>query len=83
MHKRPLPELNPGANLLNTVIATAAAEHGFQFVDVTKRFLDHGGNAPAAWMLSPFDPGSFHPNGEGYEAYTAAVTSAVAPLRLR
>jgi hypothetical protein len=30
--------LNDGADLLNGVIAKAAAVHGFQFVDVTKRF---------------------------------------------
>ena len=76
-------ELNDGADLLNAVIAQAAAEHGFQFVDVTKRFLGHGVNAPEAWLLDPFDPGSFHPNADGYKAYTAALTAAVNPSRLR
>jgi lysophospholipase L1-like esterase len=76
-------ELNDGADLLNAVIARAAAEHGFQFVDVTERFLGHGVNAPEAWLLDPFDPGSFHPNAAGYKAYTAALTAAVNPSRLR
>ncbi|TCN34679.1 lysophospholipase L1-like esterase [Kribbella orskensis] len=75
--------LNDGADLLNGVIAEAAAEHGFQFVDVTKRFLGHGVNAPDAWVLGPFDPGAFHPNTAGYEAYTAALTASINPSRLR
>jgi len=75
--------LNDGADLLNAVIAEAAAEHGFGFVDVTKRFVDHGVNAPDAWILGPFDPGSFHPNSAGYEAYAAAVTAAFDPSRVR
>jgi lysophospholipase L1-like esterase len=75
--------LNDGADLLNAVMADAARAHGFQFVDVTERFIDHGVNAPDAWILGPFDPGAFHPNAEGYKSYTAAVTSAVNPSRLR
>lgn len=75
--------LNDGADLLNAVIAERAAAHGFRFVDVTKRYVDHGVNAPDTWLLGPFDPGSFHPNAAGYEAYTAAVTAAVKPSRLR
>jgi lysophospholipase L1-like esterase len=75
--------LNQGADLLNRVTADAAADHGFQFVDVTKRFVGHGVNAPDAWILGPFDPGAFHPNADGYEAYTAAVTAAIQPSRFR
>ena len=75
--------LNDGADLLNGVIADTAAAHGFQFVDVTKRFLDHGANATDAWILGPFDPAAFHPNAEGYEAYTAAVTAAIRPAELK
>jgi lysophospholipase L1-like esterase len=75
--------LNDGADLLNSVIADAAHEHGFQFVDVTKRFVGHGANAPDPWILGPFDPGAFHPNAAGYEAYTAAVTAAIKPSRRR
>lgn len=75
--------MNDGADLLNAVIADAAHEHGFQFVDVTKRFVDHGVNAPDAWLLGLTDPGRFHPNLDGYEAYAAAVTAAVNPRDLR
>ena len=75
--------LNDGADLLNGVMADAAAAHDFQFVDVTKRFLDHGANAPNPWVLGPFDPAAFHPTAEGYEAYTAAVTAAIRPAELK
>lgn len=76
--------LNEGADLLNWVIAGAAAEHGFQLVHVTKRFLGHGVNAPEPWVLGPLvESGAFHPNVAGYRAYTAAVTAAIVPARLR
>jgi lysophospholipase L1-like esterase len=75
--------LNEGADLLNAVIAEAAAEHGFQFVDVTKRFTGHGVNSPDAWLLGPLDAGAFHPDAEGYQAYTAALTAAINPSRLK
>ena len=75
--------MNDGADLLNTVIAGVAAEYGFQFVDVTKRFIGHGVNAPDPWILGLTDPALFHPNLSGYKAYTAAVTSAVNPRDLR
>ncbi len=75
--------LNEGADLLNATIRTAAEAHGYTFVDVTKRFLDHGVNAPEPWLLGPTSPGSFHPNARGYEAYAAAVTAAIRPSDLR
>ncbi len=75
--------LNAGADLLNSVISAAAAAHGFQFVDVTRRFVGHGINSPDAWLLGPSDPGALHPNTNGYTAYTAAVTAAINPTSLR
>jgi hypothetical protein len=74
--------LNGGADLLNRVIATKAAEYGFQFVDVTRRFVGHGANAPAPWILGP-GAGAFHPNINGCRAYTAALTSQINPSRLK
>jgi lysophospholipase L1-like esterase len=74
--------LNDGADLLRDVVAAAAARHGFDFVDVTKRFDDHGVNAPEPWVLGPFSGAPFHPNADGYAAYTAAVTAAVHPSQL-
>lgn len=75
--------MNDGADLLNRVIAETAAAHGFQFVDVTKRFDGHGANSPEPWILGPFDLGAFHPNADGYEAYTAAVTAAIKPSQFK
>jgi lysophospholipase L1-like esterase len=74
--------MNDGADLLDTVIAQAAAAHGFQFVDVRPRFVDHGVNAPEPWILGP-GAGAFHPNAAGYRAYTAALTAQINPSRLR
>ena len=73
--------LNGGADQLNGVLAAAAARHGFDFVDITKRFVNHGVNAPAPRLLGAFDPGRFHPNLAGYKAYAAAVTAAIKPGR--
>lgn len=75
--------MNDGADLLNAVMSEVAAEFGFQFVDVTRRFVDHGVNAPEPWILGLTDPGLFHPNLSGYRAYSAAVTSSVNPRDLR
>ena len=75
--------LNSGADLLNKVIARAAARHDFQFVGVTKRFKNHGANARHPWILGALDPGRFHPNAKGYRAYTAAVAAALRPARLK
>jgi lysophospholipase L1-like esterase len=73
--------LNAGADLLNGTIAAVAAEHGFQFLDVTKRFSGHGMNAPDPWILGPSDPGALHPNRDGYTAYAAALTAQCSPAR--
>jgi lysophospholipase L1-like esterase len=73
--------LNDGADQLNEALAAAAERHGFEFVDVTERFLGHGVNAADPWILGAGDPGSFHPNLAGYEAYAAAVTAAIKPGR--
>lgn len=75
--------MNDGADLLNAVMAEVAADYGFQFVDVTKRFDGHGVNAPSPWILDFSDPGRLHPNLSGYRAYAAAVTSSVNPRDLR
>jgi lysophospholipase L1-like esterase len=74
--------LNDGADRLNGVIAGAADDFGFQFVDVTQRFVGHGVNAPAPWILGP-GAGAFHPNVNGYQAYTAAITSQINPSQLK
>lgn len=75
--------LNSGADLLNATLRTAAEAHGYTFVDVTDRFLDHGVNAPEPWLIWPTAPGSFHPTAAGYRAYAAAHTAAIDPSDLR
>lgn len=76
-----LRSLNAAADTLDSVIAAAAARAGFRFVDVRQRFDGHGANSPDPWILGPTDPGAFHPTAEGYEAYTAAVTSALGRVK--
>jgi lysophospholipase L1-like esterase len=76
--------LNDGADLLDSVIAEEAARYGFQFVDVRNKFAGHGVNAPEPYITSPLDLlAPLHPNAGGWEAYTAAVTAAVNPARLK
>ena len=75
--------MNDGADLLNAVTAEVAAAHGFQFVDVTKRFIGHGLNADDPWIFDVSSPGLFHPNAAGQGAYAAAVTAALNPNDLR
>ena len=75
--------LNAGADTLDAVIAAAATRGGFQYVDVRQRFDGHGVNSPDAWIHGPFDPAAFHPTAEGYDAYAAAVNSALGPVKLR
>lgn len=75
--------LNEGADLLNSVIAQAAAEHGFQFVDVTGRFTGHGVNAADPWLTGLTSPVPLHPTGEGQHAYGVALRSQINPTSLR
>lgn len=75
--------LNAGADLLNTVIADAAADHGFQFVDVTGRFTGHGVNAPDAWLTGLDQPVPLHPTAQGQHAYGVALRSQINPTSLR
>lgn len=75
--------MNDAADRLNAVMADAAADAGFQFVDVTQRFVDHGVNAPDAWILGVESPARFHPTVEGQHAYGVALRSQVNPTDLR
>lgn len=85
LHASPAEQqaMNDGADLLNAVTAEMAAAHGFQFVDVTKRFIGHGLNADDPWIFDVSSPGLFHPNAAGQGAYAAAVTAALNPNDLR
>jgi lysophospholipase L1-like esterase len=75
--------LNDAADLLNKTMKAQAQSHGYVFVDVTKRFLDHGVNAPEPYLTPLNDPVALHPNVAGYAAYTAAVTAAIKPSALK
>ncbi|USQ75500.1 SGNH/GDSL hydrolase family protein [Ornithinimicrobium cryptoxanthini] len=77
---------NDAADLLNQVIAERAAAHGFDFVDITKRFDGHGANAKQPWIhgFLPAALGdSFHPDARGYRAYATALTAGISPKDLR
>lgn len=77
---------NDAADLLNQVIAERADAHGFDFVDITKRFDGHGANAKQPWLhgVLPAAIGdSFHPNARGYRAYATALTADISPKDLR
>jgi hypothetical protein len=78
-----LGALNAAADTLDAVIADAVARAGFQLVDVRTRFDGHGANSPDPWILGPTDPGAFHPTLEGYQAYAAAVNSALGSITPR
>ncbi len=69
--------MNEGADALNEAIAAAAARHGFDFVDVTGRFVEHGVNAPQPWILGFGTSAPFHPTAAGYQAYAEAIVAAV------
>lgn len=71
--------LNAAADLLNGVIAEEAAEAGFQYVDVAKRFDGHGVNSPESWI----SPGNFHPTVKGQHQYGVALRSQINPNSLR
>ncbi|MGO0576751.1 GDSL-type esterase/lipase family protein [Ornithinimicrobium panacihumi] len=75
--------INAAADLLNSTTAQVAASHGFQFVDVTGRFADHGVNAADPWISDLSGAAPFHPTADGYHAYAAALTSSISPRSLR
>ncbi|WP_153398801.1 SGNH/GDSL hydrolase family protein [Ornithinicoccus halotolerans] len=77
--------VNAGVELLNGVLAAAAAAHGAQYLDVTSRFEGHGIGSPEPWIHGPSPDLSvaFHPTAEGYNAYAAALTSGLRTSDLR
>lgn len=75
--------MNRGADVLNATIRGVAEAHGFQFVDVTKRFEGHGVNAPEAYLFGATDPVPFHPDVAGQHEYGVALRSQISPTSLR
>ncbi|HET7415119.1 MAG TPA: SGNH/GDSL hydrolase family protein [Arthrobacter sp.] len=58
--------LNNGVELLNAALESAAESAGFQYLDVTGEFRNHGVGAPQPW-IHPSGPATFHPTAEGYK----------------
>ncbi|GAB3246765.1 SGNH family lipase [Arthrobacter pigmenti] len=58
--------LNKGVARLNTALESAAESAGFQYIDVTKEFRNHGVGSPRPW-IHPNGSGIFHPTAEGYQ----------------
>ena len=67
--------VNAGVVALNEVIegVVTAAGPGFQYVDVTDAFLDHGIGSSDPWIIAPPALDAFHPNVAGYTAYADAI----------
>lgn len=69
--------LNKGVDRLNTALESAAESAGFQYIDVTKEFRNHGVGSPRPW-IHPNGPGIFHPTAEGYrKGYLKAFKTEV------
>ncbi|MET7763337.1 SGNH/GDSL hydrolase family protein [Streptomyces sp. NPDC005336] len=71
--------INGGADLLNSITAKRAADHGFSFGDVTPTFTGHEICSGNAWLNSvtfPIDE-SYHPTAAGQSGgYLPVFTSA-------
>ncbi|WP_162150176.1 SGNH/GDSL hydrolase family protein [Arthrobacter sp. H14] len=59
--------MNEATTVLNDVIESAADEAGFQYVDVTKEFRNHGIGAPDPWIHGVGADAALHPTAEGYK----------------
>jgi lysophospholipase L1-like esterase len=77
-------EINAVTTALNQTIAFTALTHGARYADVTLLFYNHGIGSLHPWInpltfitATTWDPGSFHPNHDGY---TYGYVPAVAPL---
>lgn len=69
--------LNSATVQLNTLIEGAATGFGFQYVDVTQEFRNHGVGSPDPWIHSEGQV-VFHPTAEGYKkGYFKAFKSEV------
>ncbi|WP_432010030.1 SGNH/GDSL hydrolase family protein [Streptomyces cucumeris] len=72
--------INGAADLLNSITAKRAADHGYSFADVTSRFSGHEICSGSAWLNSltwPIDD-SYHPNAAGHSGgYLPAFAAAV------
>lgn len=58
--------LNNGVTTLNSVIEGVALSAGFEYIDVTKEFRNHGIGAPQPWIHAGGEA-PLHPTAEGYK----------------
>lgn len=73
--------LNDATDKLNKVIRAEAKEAGFTYVDVVKRFNNHGLGSPQPWIQPFTDPGALHPTAKGYKnGYLHEIRQAVKHL---
>jgi hypothetical protein len=72
--------INDAADLLDTVIAKRAADHGFTFADVRAAFAGHEICSGSAWLHSLTVPvyESYHPTASGQSGGYLPVFSAAA-----
>lgn len=70
-------ELNETADRLSNAIATAAAAHGFTYVDPRGAFTGHAICDDAEWVNGLSNPvgESYHPNQSGHDAYTSLISA--------
>jgi lysophospholipase L1-like esterase len=72
-------ELNDTADLLDGVISTRAAAHGFTFVDPRSAFLPHEVCSSSEWLNGQSNPlsESYHPNTSGYVDFTNQIEAVL------
>jgi lysophospholipase L1-like esterase len=71
--------LNQTADLLDSAIASAAASHGFSFVDARNGFASHEICSSSAWLNNDTIPvqKSYHPNIAGESEYATLVEAGL------
>lgn len=73
--------INAGTDELNKVIRAEAKEAGFTYVDVVKRFNNHGLGSPQPWIQPFTNDGALHPTAKGYKnGYLHEIRQAVKHL---
>ena len=66
-------------DLLDGVISTRAAAHGFTFVDPRNAFLPHEVCSSSEWLNGQSNPlsESYHPNISGYANFTSEIEAVL------
>ncbi|WP_299167189.1 SGNH/GDSL hydrolase family protein [uncultured Arthrobacter sp.] len=73
--------INAGTDELNKVIRAEAKKAGFTYVDVVKRFNNHGLGSPQPWIQPFTNAGALHPTAKGYKnGYLHEIRQAIKHL---